>query len=181
MDITEIENKLNELKTEIELLKTELNIINVKNDINDLQNSFYTLEVNTNSRLNVVEEYLNIHTGLNKIDEFSNDLYDIKQYLNYISSFITKNISVSIPVNFFEYIAHQYYSNPVKDEYGNIVDEPCLNEQINNENLLTIDKNGDIWIDGEIVTSAYQIGNKLLKLASTYKNNIPLNNINDIY
>jgi len=149
-----------------QLLNTESEIITLSSRISTLDTNNY----DTTSRLYNVES----------------DIMDIRRYLDYIAdTIITLNKRL---LNMSDYSAYSYYNKPVRDEYGNIVDAAYDPTYITNQDsiphtedeLLKIDKNGNVWINGQLENSAVKIGNKILELAATYRDNTPFNTISDI-
>ena len=94
-------------------------------------------------------------------------------------------------LSLYDIDAYSYMNEPYKDDYGTVYDNVSFSKETNlnyNQNhksagsnqLLEIDKQGNIWIEGIIENNSVKIGNKIKKLAEDYKHNVPLETIDDI-
>lgn len=108
------------------------------------------------------------------------DMVDMKEWSNYVAEVSKKVLNIEEKRNY------SYYQLPVKDEFGSVRDgawdtpnmyTPPLTDD---DELLRIDKHGSIWINGVIETSTIKIGDAIKRMAEQYKEDIPINNIEQL-
>ncbi len=148
--------------------------------ISNAENELYMLT----TRVSTIE--IDTYNTNNNTHNLENDIFEIRRYLDYIAdTIITLNKRL---LNMSDYSAYSYYNKPVRDEYGNIIDAAydvtytanSNNYSPNQDELLRIDKSGNVWINGQLENSAVKIGHKILELAAMYRDNTPFNTISDI-
>lgn len=154
-----------------------------KNEETTTQEQLDELRHNYNQ---TVSALINLKTQLQQLSDLNNmspttesDVMDLMQWANYVSKVSKKLLS---PV---EYPTYSYMMEPVKDEFGTIIDNNPYSSSYqpgsaNPNVLLYIDKNGNIYIDGIVENNPTVIGNRLKELASQYLDSKPVNTIDDI-
>lgn len=116
----------------------------------------------------------------NDVAELKTRTLDLEDWSKYVSE-VSKKV-----LNIEEKSGYAYYQLPVKDEFGNIRegawDTPNMYTapMDSPDELLRIDKNGNIWINGVIETSTIKIGDAIKRMAEQYREDIPINNIEQL-
>lgn len=132
--------------------KTLINLIRNYNDVcGDLQ--MMLNNGNSNSTTTIKSD----------IDDLQNRVIELEDYVDYIAKVSKKLLSRLEKTNY------NYYTTPVKDEFGTVYDKEFLPPSPpSSDEVLKIDTNGNIWIDGVVQTSATVIGNKIKELAERF-------------
>jgi len=99
-------------------------------------------------------------------------IIELENYIDYLARAIDKILNMQ------ELQMYGHYTTPIY-ENGSVVEKTTNAPNYGDDTLLRIDTSGNIWINGQIETSAIKIGNKIKELAEKYNENKPINSLNE--
>lgn len=168
---------------------TLLDLIRLFNDRNSL-NSNQNLQNQMYSYQNEIQQILDIiarHFGYYDRNDMKNqNQYDYGMALSKGVNSINPQIdAMQSQIS----LLNEYLNNIAKMHgYGNILEmcdptlyPPVPNIEHDKEALLSIDKAGNVWINGMIENNPTKLGREILRLASTYKDNVVLKSATEYF